>query len=383
VSDRTSMDREGSSKSVSDDHRHMDTLSRVMVRSFCESPHGTRPEDLESLHRDLFYVARLTPSQLNAFVELANSNHVIVRALTMVQNAAVALGVSDVAEWCEDRIRPETVRIEHAVKVLHSICDVLEARNCSVVVIKSLDHWPDLGSDLDLYTTAAPAHVEAIMRDEFGARPVDRSWGDRLANKWNYRVPGLQELVEIHVQFLGQTGEHSNMAKRVVDRRVRKSVGGLEFHVPAPEERIVISALQRVYRHFYYRLCDMIDMSLLLQNQPVDFAELRRAADVAGIWPGVATFLFLIQTFVKSYGGDLVVPKEVVASAHDRNKAVEFGNGFLRVSKLTAAGLYGSQLAHATRQRDMRALLRLPLLPPLAVSALVAHRITGNDKGIW
>jgi hypothetical protein len=127
----------------------------------------------------------------------------------------------------------------------------------------------------------------------------------------------------------------------------------------------------------------MIDMTLLLQNESLDFAELRKAADLAGVWPGVATFLFLIQTFVTSYGGELSLPKEVVAAAHDRGRGVRFGNGFLRVSKLTAAGLYGSQLAQASRHRDLRAMLRLPLLPPLAVSALVAHRLTGNDKGIW
>jgi hypothetical protein len=31
--------------------------------------------------------------------------------------------------------------------------------------------------------------------------------GERLANKSNYPVPGLSELVEIHVQWLGQTME--------------------------------------------------------------------------------------------------------------------------------------------------------------------------------
>src|SRR5262249_51780908 len=127
----------------------------------------------------------------------------------------------------------------------------------------------------------------------------------------------------------------------------------------------------------------MIDMALLMQNEPLDFHELRRAADGAGIWPGVATFLFLIQNYIKSYGGELSLPRDVISSAHDRGKSVEFGNGFLRVSKLTAAGLYGSQLLQASRHRDLRAMLRLPLLPPLAVSAMVAHRLTGNDKGIW
>src|SRR5262249_41102204 len=159
-----------------------------------------------------------------------------------------------IADWCEESLKAERTRIQNAVEKLHSICITLQSRDCDVVVIKSLDHWPDLGSDLDLYTTSSQQQIDRVMRDVFGAHRIEQSWGDRLANKWNYRIPGLPELVEIHVQFLGQTGEHSEMARRVVKRRVQKTVGEYEFYVPAPEERIVISTLQRVYRHFYFRL---------------------------------------------------------------------------------------------------------------------------------
>ena len=362
---------------------HMETLARLMVRAYCENNRDASPEDLEQLKRDLHYVAELNEAQLADFLGLADSNHVVVRALTILQNAAVALGNNRVAEWCGACLAKERARIEHAVGTLQSICNALESRGCKVTVIKSLDHWPDLGSDLDLYTSAEEDRVQQVMREEFDAHPVERSWGDRLAHKWNYRVPGLPELVEIHVQFLGQTGEHMQMAKRVIDRRVRKVVGSCDFYVPAPEERIVISTLQRVYRHFYFRLCDMIDVTLLMQSEPLDFGELKKAAHVAGIWPGVATFLCLIQNYIRSYGGDVPLPQQVVDAAHARGGNVRFGNGFLRVRKLTGAGLYGSQLMHAGRHRDVRALLRLPLLPPLAISALVAHSLTGNDKGIW
>jgi len=363
--------------------QHMETVSRLTVRAYCENNGETSPEDLEHLKDDLHCVSSLNAAQLTEFLELADSNHVVVRALTILQNAAIALGNNSVAEWCEGWLVKERARIEHGIEMLQSICGALESRGCKVTVIKSLDHWPDLGSDLDLYTSADEDRVQQVMREEFDAHPVERSWGDRLAHKWNYSVPGLPELVEIHVQVLGQTGEHAQMAKRVIDRRVRKVVGGRDFHVPAPEERIVISTLQRVYRHFYFRLCDMIDMTLLMQSEPLDFVELRRAAHVAGIWPGVATFLCLIQSYIGNYGGYVPLPQEVIHAAHARGESVRFGNGFLRVSKLTGAGLYGSQLVHAGRHRDVRALLRLPLLPPLAISALVAHSLTGNDKGIW
>src|SRR5438045_8851306 len=132
----------------------------------------------------------------------------------------------------------------------------IEAAGCQTCVIKSLDHWPDLGSDLDLYTAGHPDTVRKVMEHKFQAELEDRSWGDRLANKWNFSIPGLPELVEIHVQYLGQTGEHKLMARRVVERSVTRELNGHVFRVPAPEERVVISTLQRMYRHFYFRLCD-------------------------------------------------------------------------------------------------------------------------------
>ncbi len=70
-------------------------------------------------------------------------------------------------------------------------------------------------------------------------------------------------------------------------------------------------------------------------------------------------------------------------SAYSPESSVQFKGGYLRVSKVTGARLYSTQLLKAGRHLDIRALLRLPLLPPLAISALVAHSLTGDDKGIW
>ncbi|MGA7968236.1 MAG: nucleotidyltransferase family protein [Terriglobales bacterium] len=376
-------------KSESQSAKHMEVLSRLTIR-VQEANTAAESCVLEKLRRELRYVARLSEQEFANFAELANTHHVIVRALNVVQSIAasgtealVSEYEKEVVERCESALAAERARIDRAIGHLHSICNVLEARGCRVAVIKSLDHWPDLGSDLDLYTTADESAVGQAMREQFGAQRVERSWGDRLAHKWNYSVPGLPELVEIHVQYLGQTGEHAELAQRVIERRVPKSVGGYDFLVAAPEERVVISTLQRVYRHFYFRLCDMIDTAALLRSGAVDFDELKRAANSAGIWPGVATYLRLIRNYVQSYGGIVVLPDAVMEAAYSPDSKVQLKGGYLRVSKATGAKLYSSQLLQAGKHGDVRALLRLPLLPPLAISALVAHSLTGDDKGIW
>ncbi len=372
-------------KPTSRAQQNMEALSKLMFEGYADTL-DEPVNDPQSIQSVLQYVASLSPTELTEFFELANSHHVLVRALSVLKEASQRSSVPEhrwIVEACSIELEKENARVQYAVGALGTICDVFESHGCRVAVIKSLDHWPDLGSDLDLYTDGDPDQVVRIMSGDLKAKPEERSWGDRLANKWNFNVPGLPELVEIHVQYLGQTGEHKRMAHRVIERRTPKTVGGRSFLVAAPEERILISTLQRMYRHFYFRLCDMADTARLVSSKTVNFEELQEAAKVGGIWTGVATYLFLVAKYVEQYGLKVVLPGEVIASTCSPHIRVHFEDGFLRVPKLPAAGLYGSQLWKAGLHRDFRAVCRLPLLPPLAVSALVAYRLTGSDKGVW
>lgn len=353
----------------------IDLLSKVMFRAYWGGFEKS-VRKLDDIRPELDAIAALSGTKRAEFVELAHTHHVIVRTLSLLDDAGTAT-------WYHDVLAAEQARTAHVLRYLHTVCEVLEAHGCSVAVIKSLDHWPDLGSDVDLYTTADERSVEAVMWHQFQATLERRSWGDRLAHKWNFHVPGLPELIEIHVRYLGQTGEHKKMARRVIERRVSKTIGDQDFLLPAPEERIIIATLQRMYRHFYFRLCDMADVTALLQTNQIDFDELRKAAHIGGIWPGVASFLFLVAKYARSYGAIVQLPREVTEAAYSPDLRVHFENGFLRVPKLPAAGLYAAQLLTAGKHGDLRAMCRLPLLPPLAVSALVAMHLTGSDKGVW
>jgi hypothetical protein len=361
---------------------YISLLSNLVVQGY-DGESADPQEDLRRVDDDFEKVANFNEEQFGEFLKLADMHHVSMRGLRIVQNLAVRKNKNRLRAWCDAALDAETSRISKAVEWLHAIVGALEANGCSVCVIKSLDHWPDLGSDLDLYTGGTPEQVVRIMQERVKAHVEPRSWGDRLAGKWNFQVPGLDELVEIHIRYLGQTGEHKLMADRVLERKVFKSVNGREFPVPAPEERILISTLQRMYRHFYFRLCDIVDVAALVGSGAVDFAELRRGAEVGGIWPGVASFLVIVANYVTEYGGVLLLPDEVISAARSPYLQVQFRGNFLRVPMKPAAGLYGSQLLSAGKHGDLRAMSRLPLLPPLAVSALVAYRLTGSDKGVW
>ncbi len=328
-------------------------------------------------------LATLNDSQRQNLVALADSNHVVIRAFSMV---AGRVGDNQgLNRWVEEVIAKEQSRIDNALTFLHHICDELESAGCPTVVMKSLDHLPDLGNDLDLYTTADHRSVTRVMLKRMGAHTEPRSWGDRLANKRNFVLPGLPELVEVHAQRLGQTGEQTAMARRFITRRVPNTVNGLTFLVPAAEERVIVATLQRMYRHFYLRVCDVVNTAALLDSGQLDFVELKKAADLGGIWPGVATYLKIVRDYVGEYRGEApLLPQPILSAARFGVEAIFPRGKFLRVPIMPqGADLYTRQVTQVAIRGDVPATLRLSLLPYLASAAAVAFRITGSDKGIW
>jgi hypothetical protein len=285
----------------------------------------------------------------------------------------------------DSALSSEKARIAAAVKVLHEVCAAFQNRGHEVMVIKTLDHWPDFGSDIDLFTTADPSEVSLLMAEGFNANIAPRSWGDYLANKWNFLIPGLPEPIEIHVGRLGQTGEQVAIASALTTRTWQIDAGGYRFRVPSIPDRLIISTLQRMYRHFNIRLCDIVDTAAIADAGLIDYDQLSVLAESAGIWEGVATYLAIISDYVKGYRGTpLNLPHFVLDAARFRGAEIFYDKGFLRVPLMPhSARLYGSEMAHVLGRGELQNCARLSLLPLLGTAAMAAQRITGSDKGIW
>jgi hypothetical protein len=339
----------------------------------------------ERANEALEFITALDESGREQLLKLADSHHVLMRAQSVLHKAAQAAGDERIAYWSLRAIELEATRIGSAVSHLADIVCGLESNGCPVVVMKSLDHWPDLGNDLDLYSTATEQQVVDVFTNKLRAEIEQRSWGDRLAQKWNFQIPGLRESVEVHVQRLGQTGEHTAMAQRLVKRRQQRELMGHTFPVPAPEERVITATLQRMYRHFYFRICDIANTTAMVEQNLIDYRELERAANLGGIWPGVCTYLNIVSDYVAEHRGDgLSMPALVFEGAVCGGEQVEPRNLFLRVPIMPhGAALYTRQVRTTAMRGDMGATFRLSLLPPLASVAALAFKVTGSDKGIW
>jgi hypothetical protein len=344
-----------------------------------------QPEDQAAQMRLKSEITSISREDFDQLVDLANSNHVIVRGMEIF-SAIVREANDDLrAGWAAEALETERARIAVAVPILHNVCKAFDEEGLGVTVIKSLDHWPDLGSDLDLYSSATSEQVLNLMQRRFQAKISARSWGDRLARKWNFEIPGLPESVEIHVGRLGQTGEQTTIASRLLARTRMIEVAGLPFRVTSISDRLLISTLQRMYRHFYFRLCDIVDSGDLIQAGVIDYQDLRSAASAAEIWEGTATYLVIVSDYIKRYRGTgLSLPAFVTETARFGGDQAFYARSFIRVPIMPqSAGLYSSQLTGLLRHGELTNSARLGLLPWLATAAFVGQKITGSDKGIW
>lgn len=368
------------SSSATPSKKAMLLLSQLVLSTNLARPRSwLLPEPVSSL------IANISREDFDQLVALAGSNHVVLRGMQIALALLREAGDERRAGWAASVLETERARIQNALSFLEAICRAFEDEGHDVTVIKSLDHWPDLGSDLDLYTGTDSGTVIDLMKRRFQVRVAPRSWGDRLAHKWNFMLAGLPEAVEIHIGRLGQTGEQLVLASAVARRARRIQIDDRTFRVPAVSDRLMISTLQRMYRHFYFRLCDIVDSAGLIESNAVDYTDLQLSAQAAGIWEGVATYLVIVSDYVRQHRGTgLELPPSVKAAARFGGEQVFYRREFLRIPILPqSARLYGSQLRSFLRGRQLRSTARLGLLPWLAAAAVVGEKITGSDKGIW
>jgi len=347
-----------------------------------------RGETSPQSERVLLELRRMCKEEWSDFLRFAELQRVYLRTVRLLQKSPVFCANAPSYEdssTLERLAQAEERQIARSLASLDEVVRALELTGHSPLVIKTLDHWPDIGSDLDLFIAASEEDTVRVMRNELQAQVQPQSWGDRLAHKWNFRVPGLPRSVEIHVGCLGQTGEQDALPAHLEETSVMHSVGPFVFRVPAAEEQVTLATLQRMYRHFYIRFTDLLNLTGLVRAGRLDFVRLRASAQRWSIWPGVATLLKITSDYNERAGvGPLPLPEFVVGSASFGADVTYVGEQFLRLPMLPQGSqLFLQQLIETGAARRFRAAARLSLLPVLAAAAFVNLRITGDDKGIW
>ena len=161
---------------------------------------------------------------------------------------------------------------------------------------------------------------------------------ERKVCEKNVQVNVCDDSVQRHFWHVNPYRFHCSLAHGLVMRAKSIQLEDYVFPVAAAEDRLMIATLQRMYRHFYVRLCDIVDTTQLVDDHGVDYARLRSLAETSGIWEGVATYLLIVSDYVARYRGKgLDLPAFVRTSAKFGGDRIRYGRGFLRIPILPHA----------------------------------------------
>ena len=145
-------------------YKSLTLLSRMLLQPRPSGPSASLQRT--ELKRELL---NMSHDEFSEMLSLAHSHHVDVRWLEVFLNLIRGENATR-TEWAEGALAAERMRIATAILFLRDICAAFQECWYDVTVIKSLDHWPDLGSDLDLYTDAAAEGVAKLLDRSFGAQ---------------------------------------------------------------------------------------------------------------------------------------------------------------------------------------------------------------------
>src|SRR5437016_1671799 len=80
---------------------------------------------------DLFpLLSSLTTEQRKDFVDLADSNHIVIRVFEVINRVAGHKGNADVQAWAVSVLTVERGRIANALTHLKDVCEVLQEADC-------------------------------------------------------------------------------------------------------------------------------------------------------------------------------------------------------------------------------------------------------------
>jgi len=266
----------------------------------------------------------------------------------------------------------EEARQKEYIELLRLLTDRLDL---DFMFIKTLDNFPDLGLDVDLLAREDGRRVARAFQQN-GFVHKGQTLAERIADKMSFYF-GDYCAAEVHCGRLGEFGEHRELAHHILDNKVSVELEGVGAWVPRRSSSIIVMVLQRLYRHFNLRACDVLNATRWIRSGHVNLEEVYTDAGRFGMLPGVRWFLRFLNEVQVAYGADKVVPTEPLTDV------LYCKSLLLRFSRVRfVPSMYGRKLAWSLRGRHLDAARRELLVLPLAPAAFFSHYIL-KRKALW
>jgi len=271
-------------------------------------------------------------------------------------------------------VQRERQRVSEAFALARRVADACDARGIPALFPKVLQHYPDLGDDLDLLVVSPSRRVDAVILE--GLRAVRRpgDWGSRIAGSVTYQVEGCSTPLDIQHGRLGVAGEETAFPAMLWKERRRVAVAGLDAFTASPEHLVVLHGVQRVYGRLGIDLADVAAAATLIRR-PLDWTAILDTAAQLGVLPGLGAFLgYVEQIHGRLFARWLLPPGLRSRLRLGRWGGIAFHNGVYRHPMIRVNGaLYGRRLVTALATRRWATALRVCLVPLIGLVRALRH----------
>lgn len=300
-------------------------------------------------------LGKFDDAEWRTLAHVLRSNVVLIR----VADRCATLGPA--TAHLAEAVRRERDRVGSAMTTIGRIAQALETEGVAFVLTQAFQHYPDMGGDIDLLVEDGGLHADRVLSKAMGIRARDGTPASTFAAKRRYDVPGSPVPIEIHHARLGLLGEHRALARRLLARRERCTVAGLDLPIPAPEDQLLVQALQSVYAHRRIRVSDVVHIKRLADGQ-LDRTALDKGAREAGLGRALSDVMALAEG----------IAARALRPDGDRTRRLPRADASgYPLSASRAAAAFAATAIEAILVGDADRALRIAALPALGVAALV------------
>lgn len=224
--------------------------------------------------------------------DTALKNAVLIRSYERFQQ----LGFSPGEKSFHEGVLREKERVQKVMDLIKVITEIKLGAGLPFVFTKAFQHYPDMGHDIDLLVGDRSDKADILLKDRLGLRRLeDEGIFDRFAGKRAYWAGTDSTIVEIHHARMGQVGEFNRFPERLLSRRISYECGSLKTFIPCPEDQLMIQVLQRVYRHLYFRVSDILHTIRIVSSKDLNWDLVWRTAEHAGVTGGLIFYLRCVE----------------------------------------------------------------------------------------
>jgi hypothetical protein len=294
----------------------------------------------------------------------AGRNAVLVRLADRFTSDHIPL-----PDFVYDAVERERQRVAHALRMIRMIDQNCSRHGIAHLFPKALQHYPDMGHDVDLLVHTESTAVDRLVLGELSAVGRPRALRDRLAGTTSYRIGDSPLTLDILHGRVGVLGEHRRLATLLVQNRRCAYVAEMALDIPSPELQVVLQGLQKVSGASSLRLADVLSTIAAARGGWLDWNDLARTARQAGVYAPVCCYLAYVNQIHEEHFGQPLLPPSVQRRVWTRGWGrVVFRDGLYRFPhRLVHRRLHATSLASALLSGDWGAAARLCCLHLLAV----------------